>query len=116
MNLSPRWREHLAGAGHECVHWSEVGPANATDEEILAWVRDRNHVLFTHDLDFGRLLALTHALGPSVIQLRARDVLPAACARNLVEALAACEDELLAGALVVVDETTWRARVLPISR
>jgi len=32
--------------------------------------------VFTHDLDFGTLLALTRTSGPSVIQVRAHDVLP----------------------------------------
>jgi predicted nuclease of predicted toxin-antitoxin system len=33
-------------------------------------------VVFTHDLDFGGVLALTHAAGPSVIQVRSEDPVP----------------------------------------
>lgn len=32
-------------------------------------------VAFTHDLDFSALLAATQATGPSIIQVRAEDVL-----------------------------------------
>ncbi|MGH3144525.1 MAG: hypothetical protein ACRDTR_01860 [Rubrobacter sp.] len=33
-------------------------------------MRREGNVVFTHDLDFARLLTLTHAEGPSVTQLR----------------------------------------------
>jgi len=42
----------------------------------MAWARANGHVVFTHDLDFGTTLALTHAAGPSVIQVRGQNVLP----------------------------------------
>jgi len=42
----------------------------------MAWAREHVHVVFTHDLDFGTLLALTRASGPSVIQVGSQDVLP----------------------------------------
>jgi hypothetical protein len=32
----------------------------------MAWARANGHVVFTHDLDFGTTLALTHAADPSV--------------------------------------------------
>ncbi len=52
MNLSHKWVEVLTSAGHECVHWAEVGSANASDQEILFWTRSEGFVVFTHDLDF----------------------------------------------------------------
>ncbi len=42
----------------------------------MDWARPSGYVVFTHDLDFGALLAASHAGGPSVIQVRAQDVLP----------------------------------------
>jgi len=67
----------------------------------------------SHDLDFGTLLALTHARGPSVIQLRTRDVMPDTSLAIMLAALQQHTSDLLAGALIVVDETTSRVRVLP---
>ena len=29
MNLSPRWVDFLAAAGHEAAHWSDVGAPDA---------------------------------------------------------------------------------------
>ena len=72
MNLSPEWVSFLEQAGFACVHWSTVGDPRAPDWELLAWARERGYVLFTHDLDFGALLAATRDRGPSVIQVRWR--------------------------------------------
>jgi predicted nuclease of predicted toxin-antitoxin system len=65
-------------------------------------------------LDFGTMLALTHATGPSVIQVRGQNVLPDHMSPTVVAALRQHESELAAGALVVVDEARLRVRVLPI--
>jgi len=42
----------------------------------MSWARERDHVVLTHDLDFTALLAASQAAGPSVVQVRAQDVLP----------------------------------------
>jgi len=99
------------------VHWSTVGDARAADRELLAWAAARDHVVFTHDLDFGALLALTGAAGPSVVQVRgALDLLPAALGGRVVATLEAFEAELARGALVTLDGSLERVRVLPIPR
>ncbi len=57
LNLSPDWLPLLRERGFEAVHWSEVGDGRAPDAEIMRWAREHEHVVFTHDLDFGILLA-----------------------------------------------------------
>ena len=42
----------------------------------MDWARNNQHVVFTHDLDFGTMLALSHEAGPSVLQVRTEDTLP----------------------------------------
>src|SRR5947199_6908810 len=76
MNLSPEWVPFLTQAGWQAVHWSAVGDPRATDATIMAWALANGYAVFTHDLDFGTLLALTHAGGPSVLQVRGQNVLP----------------------------------------
>jgi predicted nuclease of predicted toxin-antitoxin system len=114
MNLSPTWVDNLSKNGWASVHWSAIGDPRATDREIMDWARANAHVVFTHDLDFGSMLALTHATGPSVIQIRGQDVLPDHMAPIVLAALKQHESDLAAGALVVVDEAKSRVRVLPI--
>lgn len=53
-----------------------AGNETQDDTVIMAWALANAHVVFTHDLDFGTVLALTHANGPSVFQVRGQNVLP----------------------------------------
>jgi predicted nuclease of predicted toxin-antitoxin system len=57
MNLLPEWVVTLERHGHRAVHWSMVGDARATDRTIMGWAAERGYLVFTHDLDFGTLLA-----------------------------------------------------------
>lgn len=115
MNLPPSWAEVLQAGGHDAVHWSDVGLAQAPDREILLWARHNGCVVFTHDLDFGAILASTGADSPSVIQIRSQDVTPHGMRQRILAALKQFTIELARGALVSVDEASGRARVLPIN-
>ncbi len=61
MNLSPTWVDVFARHGWTAVHWTAVGDPRATDRTILAWAVAHDAVVFTHDLDFGAILAATGA-------------------------------------------------------
>lgn len=114
MNLSPLWVEAFEQHGFEATHWSQVGDPGAPDREIMEWARKERYAVFTHDLDFSQLLALTQAKGPSVVQLRSQSVLPDRAGPLVFAALRQHEEFLKQGALVVVDAATSRARILPI--
>lgn len=116
MNLSPLWADVLHGAGYEAVHWSSVGRGDAADEELMAYARDHVLVVFTHDLDFGALLAHSGSSGPSVVQIREQDVDPARIGATVVASLRQCEAALVEGALVTIDLARAKARILPIRR
>ncbi len=73
MNLSPRWCETLAAAGHEAIHWSQIGPPDAADSEVLSKTKARSAILYTHDLDFGAILAAGGVDAPSVVQIRTQN-------------------------------------------
>lgn len=114
MNLSPLWVGAFEEQGHEATHWSRVGDRGAPDRDILEWARREGYVVFTHDLDFARLLALTQAEGPSVIQLRSQSVLPDEATPLVLATLRQHSEVLERGALVVIDAARSRARILPI--
>jgi len=114
MNLTPAWVEYLDGAGVEAVHWSNLGDSRAKDVVIMAYARERRLIVFTHDLDFGNILAVTHALGPSVIQVRTQDPVPEVMGELVVSAIRDYYSLLERGALVTVEPDKSRARVLPI--
>jgi predicted nuclease of predicted toxin-antitoxin system len=114
MNLSPQWVEYLKARGIEAEHWSALGDPRSTDREILAYARDRGLVVFTHDLDFGNILAVTHARGPSVIQVRTQNPIPEVVGQLVISAISEHRALLDRGALLTIDPDKSRARVLPI--
>jgi predicted nuclease of predicted toxin-antitoxin system len=114
MNLSPEWVPFLDRHGFEAVHWSAIGTLNAPDTEVMQWARDNTRVVLTHDLDFGILLAHTKDSRPSVIQARVQDISPDALGPIVVTALRAHGEALEQGALLTIDATKTRIRILPI--
>jgi predicted nuclease of predicted toxin-antitoxin system len=116
MNLSPWWVEVFMAAGFAAVHWSAIGDPRATDRAILQWAQSNEHIVFTHDLDFGAILAATRASGPSVIQIRAGNVLPEAAGDVVIAAIRRFRDGLEQGVLISVDPESARARILPLVR
>jgi predicted nuclease of predicted toxin-antitoxin system len=114
VNLSPAWVTLFAAKQIDATHWTTLGDPRATDDEIMRFARDHQYVVFTHDLDFGALLALTQAVGPSVLQVRSQNVLPSALGELVVRVLSEHGDALEAGALITVDEHSARLRILPI--
>jgi len=113
MNLPPRWAAFLSDEGFECIHWSNVGESTAKDSVIMDYARENGYIIFTHDLDFGSLLAVTRAAGPSVIQIRTQNVLPEAIGSLVVKAIKQFYEELQQGALISVDPYRSRVRILP---
>jgi len=114
MNLSPTWVEYLSAYGFGARHWSDLGDPQAKDRLIMAYAREHGFVVFTHDLDFGIILAVTHALGPSVIQVRTQDPVPEIIGEMVVAAIQSYRSLLERGALITIDPKKSRARVLPI--
>ncbi|MBX3178297.1 MAG: DUF5615 family PIN-like protein [Candidatus Hydrogenedentes bacterium] len=113
--ISPKVAGVLCARGFDCVHVRDVGMAEATDLEIFERAAIEQRVLVSADTDFGTLLATYQATEPSLILLR-----KVATHRPLVQAelilanLAALEESLERGCVVVIDEARIRIRTLPI--
>ena len=114
MNLTPQWREVFEKYSVEAKHWLEVGRADAPDTEIFTWAKEKGYIVFTNDLDFGAILAATSAAAPSVLQVRTQALLPADIEKVVIAALEQFEPLLLSGALIVIDDSKTRARILPL--
>lgn len=114
MNLPPKWAVLLNEAGFNALHWSEVGAPTAADEEIMDYARKTDAVVLTHDLDFSAILAATQGNKPSVVQLRSA-IPPSAETLNFIAtALRQMQAELQVGALVTIDSSRARIRLLPL--
>ena len=114
-NLSPRLLPLLTDAGHDVKNVRDHGMAAADDSSVLALATETHRVLVSADTDFGTPLARTHATAPSFVLVRrvvGRRVpeLAAVIADNLPSV----EDDLAAGAVMVLGNDSLRIRRLPI--
>jgi len=114
MNLSPEFVAVFVREGWQAVHWASVGSPAASDREVMEWASGHGHVVVSHDLDFGALLASTGGRSPSVVQVRTQNVAPDSLGPLLVSTIRAHASALDAGAIVVVHEKLGRVRLLPL--
>jgi predicted nuclease of predicted toxin-antitoxin system len=114
MGLAQSTAVFLRGHGHDAVHLREQGQQRLEDERIVEKARQEGRVILTHDLDFGRLIALSRSYLPSVITFRLHDMRPSCVNRFLSQVLDLFGDDLETGALVSVSESAIRVRRLPV--
>ncbi len=91
-----------------------VGTPNAPDKEIMTYAVANGYLVFTQDLDFTDLLAISSAESPSVLQIRDDNRLTKNTLAFILHALNEFANELQRGALVTVSSRGSRARVLPL--
>lgn len=104
----------LAEKGHDTSHVRVLGLAGSTDDQVMAHALSEDRVLVTTDTDFGTILALTGAAGPSVLLLRGIGDSTPDRVTALLAVLPRVENELAEGAVVVIEEDRYRIRHLPI--
>ena len=114
--ISPRTVEFLSQHGHDVVHVRTLGMGRATDRAVVERARAEARVVLTFDLDFGDILALGVRDKPSVIILRLADERSEIVNARLATVLKERSQELEAGALILVEDTRYRVRRLPIGR
>lgn len=102
--------------GHEAVHVRTLGMQRAPNADVVACARADSSVVLTFDLDFGDVLALGVLDKPSVIIFRLTDERPASVNQRLGAVVAECSAALESGALILVEDTRYRVRKLPIGR
>ena len=114
MNIPLKYVRLLKEKGFEALHWSDIGNPKALDDQIMAYARKHDLTVVTYDLDFSAILSLTHDLKPSVVQVRA--TLPHATQIVSLIAIAISQnnDSLQNGAIMTIDTTKVRVRLLPL--
>src|SRR5471030_415301 len=92
----------LRSLGYDCIHVSEIGMSKSTDEEILAFSLGRKAVVVTLDADFHTILAVSGAIGPSVIRVRLQGLGAPETVALVRKVLAGFEADLARGSLITV--------------
>ena len=92
----------------------DKGLSRAKDSEILRIARSEGRIVLTMDLDFGALLAADKEHLPSVIIFRLEYNQPQNVNSLLKHYLKKVKEDLLAGAIVIFEESRVRIRRLPL--
>ncbi len=104
----------LTEAGHDAVHVTDLDLNGAADDDVLATAAQTGRIVVTADTDFGTLLALSNAAGPSVILLRRQGRRAPERAQTVLTVLKLVAGQLTGGAVVTVEGSRLRIRQLPI--
>jgi predicted nuclease of predicted toxin-antitoxin system len=112
--ISPKTVEFLKALGHEATHVRSLGLQRASDSELVRHAVDNSDVLLTFDLDFGEILALGSLNEPSVVLFRLADERADSVNRRLAQVLAERHEDLEHGALILVENSRYRIRRLPL--
>jgi predicted nuclease of predicted toxin-antitoxin system len=114
MNLSPVWVKYFTENGLVSQHWSAIGKATDPDKVIFEYARQNGFVVFTHDLDFGTVLAATNANSPSVFQIRSHNLLPEIIGPTVLKCLKEYSEFLKSGCLITLFDQKSKIRLLPL--
>lgn len=114
MGLAQSTARHLREQGHDVVHLRDQGLQQLSDKEIVVKAQIERRVILTHDLDFGRIIALSQSHLPRVVTFRLSSMQPDQVNRYLDDTLDRFAEELGQGALVSVNEEAIRVRPLPV--
>jgi predicted nuclease of predicted toxin-antitoxin system len=116
MNVSMSTVMVLRSHGYDAVHLREQGLARLTDAQVIEKARNEERVIVTFDLDFGDLMASSNDVMPSIVIFRTSDETPVVISQRLLEILQLKRDELEVGSIVIVEDTRYRTRLLPVFR
>jgi predicted nuclease of predicted toxin-antitoxin system len=114
MGIARSTGQFLRTLGHDVVHLVDQGLERLPDDQIVEKALEENRVIVTHDLDFGRIVALSRGTVPSVVTLRLSDMTPRHVNEVLETALHEADALLENGVLVTVTNSGIRMRELPV--
>lgn len=114
MGIAQSTAQYLRSRGHDVVHLSQQGLERLPDDRIVAKAQAEERTIITHDLDFGRIVALSGRAVPSIVTLRLGDMTPGRVNAALEIVLREAAMSLEHGALVTITDAGIRIRALPI--
>ena len=114
MGISQTTVMWLKQRGFDALHVRDLGMYNASDAEIILKASKDGRTVLTCDLDFGDIMSASKERSPSVVIFRLENETPSNVIKRLKQVLKESSEALLKGAIVSVEETRHRVRLLPL--
>ena len=114
MPVAVSTSEWLKTQGHDSIHAKTAGLQTADDSEIVNKAKQEERTIITCDLDFGDIMAASGDICPSVVIFRLEDNTPSHVNQRLEKVLEESSASLEKGAIIIVEESRHRIRLLPI--
>jgi predicted nuclease of predicted toxin-antitoxin system len=115
MGISLKTVQYLKNRGHDIVHLRDEGLQRLSDDKIVLKAENEKRIILTCDLDFGTIMAFSGDIFPSIIIFRLSDFRPENINKHIDKILLESSKILEKGAVLSVNDTTYRVRILPIS-
>lgn len=113
VHISPLTIEELRKVGYAIIRVTDKLPATASDKDIIQLAHKEQAVIITQNLDFSAIVAQSGLKGPSVVSLRVVNAQPNLITRMLTTVLPRIEAYIAEGAIVSIDEQSYRVKKLP---
>lgn len=114
MGVDMRVVHWLHQHGHDAKHLRDEGLQRLPNGEIFKKAITEDRVVLTFDLDFGEIAALSAGRKASVVLFRLHNTRTPHVIERLADAISSCAEALANGAMVVVEESRYRVRRLPV--
>lgn len=114
MGISQTTVTWLREQEFDTIHVRDLNMHRASDTEIVKKAKKEKRIVLTCDLDFGDIVSASGEKSPSVIILRLENETPGNVNKRLKQVLKESSEVLLSGAIISVEETRHRVRLLPL--
>ena len=117
MGISHRVVAWLRDEGHDATHLRDEALQRLPDGEIFTKAAHEHRIILTWNLDFSEILALSserHTV--SAVVFRLMNTRTDNAIQRLERVLSESEQDLVEGAIVSVEDSRHRVRLLPLGR
>lgn len=116
MGVSWRVVEWLRANGHDAIHLREQQLHRLPNGGIFTKAANEQRIILTWDLDFTEIVALSGTQLVSAVIFRLLNTRSENVIRRLTRVLAESAKDLEEGAIISVEDSRHRVRLLPIGR